>query len=103
MGDNFVYLGRNFSFDMNNVDVKAEFVTDMNNYFDVLNRLPLHPKHKLLIISKYVYSKLRCRFSIGWLHKYLGYTQFRLIVKEYTRRWFRLSQSANTSHVYLPV
>ena len=65
MGDNFVYLGRNFSFDMNNVDVKAEFVTDMNNYFDVLNRLPLHPKRKLLIISKYVYSKLRCRFSIG--------------------------------------
>ena len=65
MGDNFVYLGRNFSFETNNVDVKAEFVTDMNNYFDALNRLPLHPKRKLLIISKYVYSKLRCRLSIG--------------------------------------
>ena len=59
MGDNFIYFGKNFSFDMNNVDVKAEFVTDMNKYFGVLNRLPLHPKHKLLIISKYVYSKLR--------------------------------------------
>ena len=30
MGDNFIYLGKNFSFDMNNVDVKAELVTDMN-------------------------------------------------------------------------
>ena len=44
---------------MNNVDAKAELVTDMNKYFDVFNRLPLHPKHKLLIISNYIYSKLR--------------------------------------------
>ena len=33
MGDNFIYLGKNLSFDMNNVDVKAELVTDMNKYF----------------------------------------------------------------------
>ena len=39
MGDNFIYLGKNFSFDMNNVDVKAELVTDMNKSFGILNRL----------------------------------------------------------------
>ena len=32
MGDNFIYLGKSFSFDMNNVDLKAELVTDMNKY-----------------------------------------------------------------------
>ena len=58
MGDNFIYLGKSFSFDMNNVDIKAELITDMNKYFDVLNRLPLHPKHKLLIISKIYIVKL---------------------------------------------
>ena len=59
MGDNFLYLGKSFSFDMNNVDIKAELASDMNKYFDMLNRLPLHPKHKSLIISKYIYIKLR--------------------------------------------
>ena len=59
MGDNFIYLGKSFSFIMNNVDIKAELVTDMNKYFDILNRLQSHPKRKLLIISKYIYSKLR--------------------------------------------
>ena len=39
MGDNFIYLGKNFSIDMNNVDVKAELVTDMNKSFGILNRL----------------------------------------------------------------
>ena len=43
--------------------MKAEPVTDMNKYFDNLNWLPLHPKHKLLIIAKYIYSILRWRFS----------------------------------------
>ena len=65
MGDNFIYLDKSFSFDMNNIDdIKAELVTDMNKYFDILNRLPLLPKHKLLIVSKYIYSKLRWRFSL---------------------------------------
>ena len=57
---------------MNNVDVKAELFTDMNNYFEILNQLPLNLKDKLLIISKYIYSKLRWRFSITlqipWLY-----------------------------------
>ena len=57
---------------MNNVDVKAELVTDMNKYFEILNQLPLNLKDKLLIISKYIYSNLRWRFSITlqipWLY-----------------------------------
>ena len=57
---------------MNNVDVKAELVTDMNKYFEILNQLPLNLMDKLLIISKYIYSKLRWRFSITlqipWLY-----------------------------------
>ena len=32
---------------MNNVDVKAELVTDMNKYFEILNQLPLNLKDKL--------------------------------------------------------
>ena len=44
--DNFIYLDKNFSVDTNNDDIKAELVTDINKYFDILNQLPLHSKHK---------------------------------------------------------
>ena len=49
---------------MNNVGIKAELVAYMNKYFDILNRLLLHAKHKLLIILKYTCRKLRLRFSL---------------------------------------
>ena len=52
MGNNLIYLGKSFSFDMNNDDIKLELVTDINKYFDIWNWLPLHLKHKLLNISK---------------------------------------------------
>ena len=93
MGDNFIYLGKNLSFDMNNVDVKAELVTDMNKYFDVLNRLPLYPKHKLLIISKYIYGNLDGDFFIYNITSTWVIHNLDSIVKEYTRKWLRLPQS----------
>ena len=57
----FIYSSKNVSFDLNNAAVKAELVTNKNKYFDILNRLPLHPKQKLLIFRSI--SKLRW-FSI---------------------------------------
>ena len=95
MGDNFIYLGKSFAFDMNNVDIKAELVTDMNKYFDILNRLPLH--------SNYIYSKLRWRFSIYNITRTWAIHNLDSIVIEYTKRWLRLPQSASTRHLYLPV
>ena len=64
---------------MNNVDVKAELVTDMNKYFEILNQLPLNPKDKLLIILKYIYSKLRWRFSITLQMPWLYIIQIQLL------------------------
>ena len=39
IGDNFIYLRNCFSFNMNNDDIKVELVTDVNDYFDILNQL----------------------------------------------------------------
>lgn len=54
MGDNFIYLGKSFPFDMNNANIKEELVRDMNKYFDILNRLPLLPKHKFDYFEEYL-------------------------------------------------
>ena len=39
--------------------VKTELISDFNTYINTINRLPLHPKNKLNIITRYVYSKVR--------------------------------------------
>ena len=44
--------------------VKTELISDFNTHINTINRLPLHPKNKLNIITRYVYSKVRWRFSI---------------------------------------
>ena len=102
MGYNFIYFGKSFSFDMNNTNIKAEPVTDMNKYFDNLNWLPLHPKHKLLIIAKYIYSILKWRFSIYNITSTWVIQNLDSIAKEYTKRCLHLPHSANTRYLYLP-
>ena len=71
----FVYQGKEFSFNMNTDSVQQALVTEMNEYLNKLDRLPLHAKNKLLIINRYIYSKLRWRFSIyiiceTWVKQY---------------------------------
>ena len=64
LNDNFTYLGKKFSYTMSVDKVKSDLISDFNSYIDAINRLPLHPKNKLDIITRYVYSKVRWHFSI---------------------------------------
>ena len=64
LNETFTYLGKTFSYTMSVDKVKAELISDFNSYIDTINRLPLHPKNKLNIITRYVYSKVKWRFSI---------------------------------------
>ena len=69
----------------------------------ILHCLPLHPKHKINIVVRYVYSKLRWRLttydiSHTWVKQNLD-----SIVTEYLKRWLNLHQRANTWHLFLPI
>ena len=90
MGDNFIYLGKSFSFDMNNVDIKAEPVKDMNKYFDIFR-------------SIFIVNLDGDSLAIYNITSTLVTHNLDSIVKEYTKRSFRLPQSINTRHFYLPV
>ena len=83
-------------------DIKEELIADVSKYVDILHRLPLHPRNKLLIISRYVYSKLRWRFAIYKLSDTWVIQQLDSIVKEYVKRWLLLPQCSNFRHLYLP-
>ena len=64
INDRFKYLGKEFSYDMTTDFVEAELKEDMTSYLKTLDSLPLHPHHKVSVITKYIYSKLRWRLSI---------------------------------------
>ena len=56
----------------------------------------------MVIISRYVYSKLRWRFSIYNLSKTWVIQNLDCKIKEYVKRWLLLPQGANIRHLYLP-
>ena len=55
----FVYLGKEYSFDMKPDKIKETLLKDLNQYMEVIDRLPLHPKNNIMIVSRNVYIKLR--------------------------------------------
>ena len=44
--------------------IKTELIEELTKYLEKIHRLPLHPKCKLELIPKYVYSKFRWILSI---------------------------------------
>ena len=57
--EEFIYLGKTFSMNMKTLNIKNELKKDLQDYIENIHCLPLHPKHKINIVVRYVYSKLR--------------------------------------------
>lgn len=100
--EEFVYLGKTFTMNMKTSDIENELTKDLRDYLEQIHRLPLHPKQKIEILTRYVYSKLRWRLtaydiSCTWVKQNLN-----SIVIEYLKRWLHLHQGANTRHLFLP-
>ena len=101
LNDSFVYLGKEFSFDMSNENVKNYLVKRLSDYLEKIDILSLHPKHKINIVTKFVYSKLRRNLTIHhlpetWIAKNLDNK-----VNCYIRKWMSISFSGNVNHLRL--
>ena len=64
MNEFFVYLGQEYSFDMKPDKIKETLLKDLNQCMEVIDRLPLRPKNKTIIVSRYVYSKFSWNVSV---------------------------------------
>ena len=63
LNDFFVHLGKEFSFNMSNENVKNDLVKRLSDCLEKIDILSLHPKHKINV-TKFVYSKLRWDLTI---------------------------------------
>ena len=64
-GTSFEYLGKQFSFSMATDVIKSQLHSDLMDYIDTIEHLPLHSRFKIMIITRYVYSKLRWRLTVN--------------------------------------
>ena len=60
----FIYLGRSFSFKMDNSYHKLELVSNTKEFLDKISSLPLHPRNKLLLYNNYDLSKIAWHLTI---------------------------------------
>ena len=69
LGKSFRYLGRYFDFNMSNEDHKSEVLNTFTDVINEIDELPLHPKNKILLYSRYVLSKICWHFTVSDLGK----------------------------------
>jgi hypothetical protein len=68
--------------------IRNELKEELSSYLDKVDKLPLHPKNKLLIINKFVYNKLRWRLSVYHLSESLATKSLDAgKVIHYVKRW----------------
>ena len=65
IGKSFRYLGRYFDFNMTDEDHKSEIYETLANILKEIDDLPLHPKNKILLYSRYVLSKISWHFAVS--------------------------------------
>ena len=58
LDDSFVYLGKEFCYNMSYENAKCGLVNRLSDYLEKIDILSLHPKRKINILTKFVYSKL---------------------------------------------
>ena len=63
-GESFMYLGKQFNYNMDDNAAKSEIVSKINGYLDKINYLPVKSHDKIHIVKQYVYSKITWYLSI---------------------------------------
>ena len=103
INESFVYLGKSFNFHMSIEEIKSDLLIDVNKYLDKINRLPLHPKNKIKIVTTYVMSKLRWRLTIYQLSETWICENLDNRIKYFIRQWLQIPRSSNINHLRLSV
>ena len=100
-GESFRYLGRYFEFVMSNQVHKDKLSTLFTELLKEIDSLPLHPKSKLLLYSRFVLSKVSWHFTVADLSKTWVTENLDNLVSKYIRQWLDLPISATLSSIIL--
>ncbi|CAB4042602.1 Hypothetical predicted protein [Paramuricea clavata] len=94
LGKSFRYLGRYFDFNMSDEDHKSEVYDTLTNILNEIDDLPLYPKNKSLLYSRYELSKISWHFAVSDIDKTWVNDKLDSIASTYIRKWLELPISA---------
>ena len=100
IGSSFKYLGRYFSFSMNNVEHRSILLETINDVLCMIDKIPCHPKNKVLLYHRHVLSKISWHLTIADLSKTWVIENLDNKVADYVHRWFELPISASSTLVW---
>jgi len=99
-GSCFKYRGRYFDFQMSNYMHKSELIDMTNATLAQIDRLPLHPKYKILLYSRHLLSKISWQFTVADLSKTWVSENLDNIVALYVRKWLEILVCGTLSNVF---
>ena len=95
MGESFRYLGRFFDFNMSKSQHMSELSSLVQDLMNDIDLKPLHPKHKVLLYSRYVLSTLSWQFTIANISKTWKKEHLDSVVNGYIRKWLDIPISGD--------
>ena len=69
------------------------------DYIDTIEHLPLHSRFRIMIITRYVYSKLRWHLTVNEIDSTWIKANLDSLVLRFVRKWLQLHPGANTDHL----
>ena len=102
IGKSFCYLGRYFDYNMSDEEHKSELLDLFNTIMTKIDELPLHPKNKIILYSRYLLSKFSWNLTVSDISKTWVCETLDGIASKYIRKWLELPISATLSNVLLP-
>ena len=102
IGESFRYLGRYFDFNMSDERHKSELLDTFADTLYRINELPLHPKNKIILYTRYVLAKISWHLTVTDIGKTWVNEKLDSIASNFIRKWLELPISATLSNVQLP-
>ena len=81
---------------------KSELCNLFNNIISKIDELPLHPRNKILLYSRYLLSKISWELTITDISKTWICETLDTLASRYIRKRLELPISATLSNVFLP-
>ena len=86
---------------MDNVEHRSILLETINDLLCTIDKIPCHPKNKLLLYHRYVLSKISWHLTIADLSKTCVIENLDKKVADYVRRRFELPISATLSNIII--
>ena len=86
---------------MDNVEHRSILLETINDLLCTIDKIPCHPKNKLLLYHRHVLSKISWHLTIADLSKTWVIENLDNKVAHYVRRWFELPISATLSNLII--